>query len=508
LTVEDAATRLPEGGASCVVLLRDRWQRVGTALTAQLAHWAFERENRLAGLMPLAEPAPPKPVVVSPRRARCDVLLVRGSGCTLAGRDGLRPIAQNELAELVTGSNPPVAMLVEGHGAEHCIQFGNAWLGVDPRLMPPGIMINPSACRIPIVVLLSCAPLRLGDSVTPRHHSIAAALLRAGVTVLGAYHNVFSIQDLERLTFDAIEHGATVGSLANRFNEFIAHRYTMAPFITLGDPRVAFPAIRLRPVSPRGIGSPRKSRASSGLVKLARRLTWLGGLSDTLRKCFPFTPPLQASHDQLIDTARRVLVANRPEAARALDCDDYDLLLELGNSVADTHARNILEALFERVRSGTWVDAIISPISSITVRRANGRSQSAPRFRLTYAPVGNAAPALIRYECSRRGTLRDRIGRSPKKRPVFKRQATGLRVRLPALECLEIGAGLMHRAANLPPFQWPADGGEIRIDDSDLPFRGRVTFAFARLGIDYLCLDYHTYFVDARPSGGEGELGQ
>ncbi|THK34290.1 hypothetical protein EHS39_31125 [Ensifer sp. MPMI2T] len=494
VTADEVLTGLSCGEKPKVIIVSDAWGKITPEVVSALALCALQQPERLVAVCPAS------PALVSGREKgeaqslSGEILVISEADRSLLSSKGSRPILGEELEAIMSADAPPSALIIQGHGTEHCIQLADTvWFSMDPSLAPPGQVISPSSCRIPIVIFLSCAPLRMGGSMIPQRFSVAGALFDAGATVIGACHNVFAVFSLIDVALHGLMEGNPCGAIANKFNERMLARTGLTPFVTLGDPQRRA-TIEVAGTLPQRDAFISHSNAAA-CVATAKRLTWLVELSHTLQRCTPLSDELREVLDIALDTARLLLVASKPDATTRLHADEYLMLLQRGTSVASHLSQSIFSEIFSFIRLGRWLDSLFLPVSETTVSRSGPLAPDC--IDIAYDLFGTGAMSLIRRESLSAGTMRDHIGNAPASRPKFVQTAAGIEVRLPPLDEHVLGAGLFHRSARHPRFDWPPQGAFLEIPYKDLPYRGRLTLAFARLGADFLCMDYFSFFVES-----------
>ncbi|HZH16131.1 MAG TPA: hypothetical protein VE057_17410 [Archangium sp.] len=499
-----------------------QWSELSVDVSQRLAEWALEAEGRGTAVLPVEAFAAP---MQGGARERHDVDVIGAfwdsAAWELHPSGNVRVSAPGLVARL-TGAAPPRALVVCGHGAEHCAALGEAWLAADPGACLAGESIPPEAIGAHLVVLNTCSSARLGDSVVPRQYHLASRMLAAGASIIGAFRNLSGPTDqfLEVLSA-LIWQGTTLGSLTTRLNAVLRESGMQPPsFIALGRAESAISAASAAraPMKPpsRGPGTGGGPRATAPcptdlLVALSREVRWLSGLHHTVQRWELAIPSAAAIAPALKDLEGALARAADPRVASALAERERDGLLEVAARTTHRYREALLTDFGGSIQQGRWMQTLHCASSDSTWHEAGACPVCAGRrVRYVFTPRTSGQVNAYLDECDRCGTLADWCGAEepPETFPSARVERSALEVHCATGPDVQAGRILIHRARSVEPRPLLTPGGSARFTWDELPFRGRLTVVAASFTRTRLAFSYRTLFVPGESLAGTNAVHQ
>lgn len=421
-----------------------------------------------------------------------------------------RHVTQDEFESRLSGPAAFSALVITGHGAEHCISFGPKWVMTDTGYGLAGQPIYPTEIHVPIVFLNGCSSLRMADSVVPAHRSVAACLLSDDRVVLGPFRNVRGSCELEKVFVDLALAGCSVGQITQELNRTMCHSVGEIPcIISIGDASRHLPEGRIALTEP---DLPLKAAPDwldlvdvtqdvSSILRICRNLKAWAWQPRHLEDQMSFL-------EQAIDAGRRaVALSDRSDLLN----EERRYLKDYLKSVGEEAIAKLLDDIVVLIASGRWVQSIYAPCTERNLDWSGpcqaGCAQGAEHeagLVVDYRfddPAGEIPPVFAR-ECDRCGSVAEWLQDAPPL-PIQKIDRVGdhIVVKLDELDVKDQGRILIHRAADMAPKLWPKCGAEVVFDFSESDLRGRITVVAVSAGPGGLATRYAHLFRN--PSTGE-----
>lgn len=425
------------------------------------------------------------------------------------GADSCRLLAPGAFHSRLNGPGRFQALAVTGHGAEHVIQLGDAWLATSGTGYGlHGEAIQPDQLQIPLILLNGCSTLRLSGSVVPLHYSLAARLVTRGATVLGPFRNVRGSEKLARAFVRAVLSGAPVSRISRRLNLLLRDEEGEVPCIAaIGDPDQALPMARpgrARETAP--LPTPPPSALSDIALEIGRAQRALDLFTDLAGWNWPFTHARAAARaiEAAIQAARGALVSSSIDP---LSNDDYTLL----RTRLRDDAASLLDAIREDaaawIGGGRWLQGAYAPVRHRKIdrqfscdgacgRTGGGAGSTVVDYR--FGDPANGAQTAYARECDRCGSRSEWTGPARFLEPLRCRVTAPQRatVTLPTPPDDAVGCILIHRDSGRRPLPWPAAGGPVELDLSRSPVTGRVTLVALSVAPTGVSTQYADLFRD------------
>lgn len=510
--------RRPDAAAG-ILRVRGPYAAMTAPRLMRLVRWSLAAPGRGFGLLPdcaARDPADEGRAAAEPYPSGDAVGIASPDGLFVHDRDGRRPLDGAAFGRRLAGAERFAALVLTGHGAEHCMALGPAaWLATDAGYGLPGAVLAPQACAVPLVFLNGCGTLRLAGSPVPRALSLAARLHAGGATVLGPMRNLRGGAALETAFVESVRAGQPAGRIATRLNRLLARAAGELPsIVVLGEPGravaarpspgagAAAPARPLagramRPRSPADPPDDAQERLHAAARAAGRALRQGEGFARWAWPAAAIRAAIAALEPALHLARQALAVGDMSALAPA----DLALLAGRLDRARRALAAAILDDAAATITAGDWLQAAYAPV----MRRRLARSL---RCRGTCSagggglladyrfddPAGLAAPVFAR-ECDRCGSVSEWMARA---RPPGA-AAAGAHDRtawldLPPLGDAVAGRVLVHRSPRPRARAWPEAGGRVRFAMQDCPVAGRVTLAALAIGPDGLVARYGHLF--------------
>ncbi len=140
-----------------------RWRELTADVQYALAAWTIDGPGRASAVLPFDVKSELREQILRRWLTRPDIVVIQPTGSFLVRASTVRSCTDREALELAKDEHSPVVLVITGHGAEHCVQFGSFWLCTDANARLPGPIVDPRDLRSPLVFLNSCASLRMAD---------------------------------------------------------------------------------------------------------------------------------------------------------------------------------------------------------------------------------------------------------------------------------------------------------------------------------------------------------
>lgn len=476
--------------AEGTLVFHGRWDELTVPVQYMLAAWTLRGPGRGCGIRPVDFVQQRSNQAFLRWIARPIIALVQPTGSCVIRHGTVRPCTELEALDLARDEHSPVALIITGHGAEHCVQFGSLWLSTDAHARLTGPIVDPRELRSPLVFLNSCSSLRMGDSAVPIGHSLAAALYARGALVIGTFRNLHTNLNAPRLLVEGLTSGEALGAVLRNVNAAaVRDGAVIPPFQIMGDPTLRLNSLPVRLV-------PRIRAEKHAGQALADEMVSTEVLVHTICSWFAPADEFERAYRRFKNAARHVFALCHDQVSEALSEEEIGHVLRMGRDAAAELRASVLEELRKKIQAIRWLEICYAPVSQARVSRSVGRGANASlKLRHVYRPRGRGTLAITREDCCIRGTLREWLGaRAPGR----------LRVRLSPQAILidacrlgqdESGAFFIHRTGAVPAVAWPQGGGHVSFAVGELPFKGRVTVVAARVGPKFLHFEYRTLFV-------------
>ncbi|HEU4410555.1 MAG TPA: hypothetical protein VFS43_35195 [Polyangiaceae bacterium] len=503
---EWASCRVVDGSEGLARLLCDAtaadvtyvapWSNLTVQVSRLLAEWSAAAPDRGAAVLP-ADLYDGR-AASGPRGGPWSAAHAHPEGAWWHAASGSMRMSCRGLFHTLAGDGAPSSLVLTGHGAEHCVAVGDVgWLAADPDAGLVGPMHLPEAVGSRVIVLNTCAALRLGDSPVPRTHHLAARLAARGAGVVGSWRNLSSPQtEVAQAALDATGRGEALGLVAAEMNKVLVRSQMQPPsFIALGlaDEALAAGAASAAPAH----SQPAAPARDEEILEAAGRVAWLGRLHGTLERWDLDLAASRPAHGALRE-AEQVLGRAAALAGRdALHSREHEAILRHGEDRARGYRRAVATDLGRAIGGGRWMQALGCAVSRTTWQEGGACSScGARRVRYRAAPLTGAALDLFSDECDRCGSIADWLGEG---------SPTGALAATVSGDALVVDAApspdsiggwlLVHRGAGVEPLAVAPGGGRLALPLARLPFAGRLTLALLAFAPRRLEALYHTLFV-------------
>jgi hypothetical protein len=496
------------------------WSLLTVDVSRALASWAMVKPERGSGLFPLAddtESTIPSFHFSSPVQETVFELTLSGVvAYSIDGRHEL--VSERKFAEECLRPNTessPAGLVLSGHGAEYCIQFGDKWLSTFETELLSGPFVFPQIINASAIFLNGCSSMRLGDSVVPMKYSLAYSLFTSGATVIGSFRNIHTSLFYGRYFATALLRGQPLGQIVNMLNRFASRESGRNPaFQMLGDPcLVMFDTIR---------ASENLSSDITSAIQLSERIetdhlqnmishaAWLEHAGVSLKRWLPETEIFSNTHAQLVRAMDLAAQTANAAILAGLQADDIELACSVLSEACVRSQKDILGLVADYIQAHGWIQSAYAPLS----RKADIRETSCERCGSAaawtrYVPYAAHLLSIEREECDRCGTTQERIGMvtSVASAKIVK-TGDSLDITLPPLPNLSEGLLFFHKMPGLIPRDLPKSGGCMRIEKKELVFLGRLTLVMLVVTSTGLTLEYHTFFTGLHATSMSQQLHQ
>lgn len=504
LTVIPDATALETFLASCrasSLTFCGTWPQLTVATSRSLAEWACQDSMRGCGLYLAPDDYDlDQSYSIDGDSSVCEAF--DGEVAREYRRDGTAEFRIDDLlAHLTDDKRPrPAGMVLTGHGAEYCVQFGSRWLSTFETSFLGAPVILPRFQLAAAVFLNCCSSMRLGDSCVPQQYSLARALFAAGSVVIGSFRNLHILPQYGETFARALLAGQPLGQIVNNLNlQADKLERTGCAFQLLGDPSINCPA---------NLSSPQVPAPSVGFTStepavvrdLVDHIAWLEQFANTLLHWLPENQLVARSYMRLLLLTSRAGCIAHATRVGALGATELSAAIQDLIEQASKMRAELFETLTRFISKEGWIQRRYAAYCRrgdavrAVCKRCGGVS-----YVTCYHPLASQMLPVEREECDRCGTTMERIGlECPPHISLSRISENRFTIILSELPQFAEGAIFFHRMPDFTAVPWLHNGGIISIATAQLSFQGRLTLVAAALGRQFVTLQYHTFFIDPK----------
>ncbi|MSU90500.1 hypothetical protein GE300_12865 [Rhodobacteraceae bacterium 2CG4] len=401
-----------------------------------------------------------------------------------------------EVLLLQESPNPPFAISLTNHGAEHCIVLEDRWIVADEDVLQSVKGILSSRISSPVILLNACGSLRLGDSCVPKKYSVAAALAESGANVIGPMRIVPIFPGLASLFSTLILSGEPLGRIVNALNFHIEEAYgERGAYHLLGDPTFALGSdtvVALLPKEPKSY-----TQDICPVQKSVAALEACINLFEVLDRCGAWDAGSKAAMESVFEAHRTGVLSTRAKHAILDSPDSVTILKDYLDGAVSHFSTTLVDLVSTCIGAGQWIGSLYAQFSA----ERDGSWGACARcsdeaITIRFKPFGLGGGHFSRTECDRCGTTIDKIGNHVVDELISVNVTpTELEIFLPKRRVDGIARVLIHRGGLDKGVHWPEEGGIIAFPRDHLGIHGRVTIVALCVSGAELTALYHTIFV-------------